>query len=352
MADNSARIGYLDELKGVAVFLVVLGHLVTARQEYHWIYNFIYSFHMPLFMFVSGVTTALSFRRRISFGQTASRRAGVLTAGRYLGQRFINIMIPYLCWGIFLPLVSALVYGGKVDWGEEFQNMFVDNRLYWFLPTLYGLIVSYMLYALLEELIFGKTGGALATWKNGLLVQAAVWCIVAVVFLTLYLVTGYQLFRDMIGYMIPFSLAALYVENAWVGELFCAKSMLPVCAVLYAALLPRFDFDQASVLTSLLRMMLGMCMTVLLLYLFSHAGLPVFVRKILAFWGRYTLLIYILQGVMIRWCGNLENMVAGKGALLGLYCLISAAVCSLCGVMAKVVQSVPVVRTLFLGRSK
>ncbi|ROT03695.1 hypothetical protein ED388_12660 [Muribaculaceae bacterium Isolate-007 (NCI)] len=47
--------GYIDCLKGFAIFLVVLGHVV---QNYNlmdsWIFRIIYSFHMPLFMFMSG----------------------------------------------------------------------------------------------------------------------------------------------------------------------------------------------------------------------------------------------------------------------------------------------------------
>lgn len=49
------RLGYIDCLKGFAIFLVVLGHVV---QNYNlmdsWIFRIIYSFHMPLFMFMSG----------------------------------------------------------------------------------------------------------------------------------------------------------------------------------------------------------------------------------------------------------------------------------------------------------
>ena len=56
------RIAYIDILKGVAAFLVVLGHIVTYDADFHRLYNVIYSFHMPLFMFLSGCTAELSYR--------------------------------------------------------------------------------------------------------------------------------------------------------------------------------------------------------------------------------------------------------------------------------------------------
>jgi acyltransferase len=46
---TSARIDYLDLLKGVGIFLVVWGHTMTPRSVW------IYSFHMPLFFFLSGI---------------------------------------------------------------------------------------------------------------------------------------------------------------------------------------------------------------------------------------------------------------------------------------------------------
>lgn len=46
----------LDFMKGFAIFLVVLGHVLqyTSGVEHHPFRDFIYSIHMPLFFFVSG----------------------------------------------------------------------------------------------------------------------------------------------------------------------------------------------------------------------------------------------------------------------------------------------------------
>lgn len=47
----------LDILKGFAIILVVLGHSVQyllGNNNENWLFSFIYSFHMPLFMFISG----------------------------------------------------------------------------------------------------------------------------------------------------------------------------------------------------------------------------------------------------------------------------------------------------------
>lgn len=45
----------LDNFKGILIFLVVLGHIVGVSKEgVENIVNYIYSFHMPAFVFISG----------------------------------------------------------------------------------------------------------------------------------------------------------------------------------------------------------------------------------------------------------------------------------------------------------
>lgn len=70
---SSDRIAYIDNLKGMLILLVVIGHFyenVTNIDASHTalvIYNFIYAFHMPLFLFCSGLFAARSFRNGRGF---------------------------------------------------------------------------------------------------------------------------------------------------------------------------------------------------------------------------------------------------------------------------------------------
>lgn len=50
------RLDYLDIAKGIAIFLVVMGHAVLAFDTPYWRLA-IYAFHMPLFFLVSGMVT-------------------------------------------------------------------------------------------------------------------------------------------------------------------------------------------------------------------------------------------------------------------------------------------------------
>jgi fucose 4-O-acetylase-like acetyltransferase len=54
---SKTRIEYFDAIKAFAIFLVVYGHTLQyldKLQTGKCLHDFIYSFHMPLFMVVSG----------------------------------------------------------------------------------------------------------------------------------------------------------------------------------------------------------------------------------------------------------------------------------------------------------
>lgn len=68
--NQQTRYLYLDIVKGVAIFLMLWGHCIQycALNDFDFfenpVFNFIYSFHMPLFMLVSGYLFAFSCKKR------------------------------------------------------------------------------------------------------------------------------------------------------------------------------------------------------------------------------------------------------------------------------------------------
>ena len=114
------RIDCLDVAKGIAMFLVVMGHAALAYDTPYWRVA-IYSFHMPLFFLVSGVVVG-----RAKDGWGAFVKKNVLT-----------LLVPYLIWAlIYLPFkfesLPWVVYG---SW--EGLNKIGTNVALWFLPALF-----------------------------------------------------------------------------------------------------------------------------------------------------------------------------------------------------------------------
>jgi fucose 4-O-acetylase-like acetyltransferase len=83
---TNKRNHHIDALKGVAIILVVLGHSVQvndANFDNNLLFRIIYSFHMPMFMFLSGY---------ILLAQLGHSFLG------YLKKNAIRLLVPFLVW--------------------------------------------------------------------------------------------------------------------------------------------------------------------------------------------------------------------------------------------------------------
>jgi fucose 4-O-acetylase-like acetyltransferase len=87
------RIAYIDLIKVFAIFFVILGHsIIWTGFPKQWVY----SFHMPVFFALYGMT--YNFERHVS--------NGFLTLF-FFKNKFIRLMIPVIIWAIGYSIVSS-----------------------------------------------------------------------------------------------------------------------------------------------------------------------------------------------------------------------------------------------------
>ncbi len=115
--ENSARLQKWDILKFILIFLVVLGHIAdfnTRNNEYmRTLYLAIYTFHMPLFIFVSGL-----FAKKTVNEKRKDKIFGYLVL--YFVLKFINFLY---FW------ISA---------GKTSFSVFTETGLPWFMLALFA----------------------------------------------------------------------------------------------------------------------------------------------------------------------------------------------------------------------
>ena len=139
---KAKREAWLDGLKGFAILLVILGHVLsgyldanTFPDAYYSLYglrSWIYSFHMPLFFLLSGFTFTLAYYQ----GGTLQRR-------RYFRQvwnlLWIYVLFALLLWGV-KQAVPELV--NETYTIEDLKGMFLTPLgNFWYL---YVLLVLYL----------------------------------------------------------------------------------------------------------------------------------------------------------------------------------------------------------------
>lgn len=123
----TARNTLLDCLRGFAILLVVIGHSIQTvysnNYDQHPLFRMIYSFHMPLFMFISGFVAYGTFNG----------------SPHKLLKRFKTLVIPFITWATFFVLFNSAIYQQKPDFIVQFKNLFYspDNGGLWFLWVLF-----------------------------------------------------------------------------------------------------------------------------------------------------------------------------------------------------------------------
>ncbi|EPK2302026.1 acyltransferase family protein, partial [Klebsiella pneumoniae] len=95
---------WVDYAKAFGIILVVFGHvnrglfnsgIFTSTEIYHSLDNVIYSFHMPLFFFLSG----------LFFIESISGKSKI----RFISGKFKTIFYPYAVWSILQGCIEVFL---------------------------------------------------------------------------------------------------------------------------------------------------------------------------------------------------------------------------------------------------
>lgn len=175
------QIGYINCVKGYGIWLVVLGHLLDPGML---LKTFIYSFHMPLFFSV--------------YGMTYSRPENFKALLRRLFKRFLSYGVTYIIWALIYCSFSfknlALVLFGS----NESLTAAQSSGVLWFLPC------YFIAAAVFEAVMF-----LLSDRKHGIAAAGVVFAAAAVI--------GFVLGRHtLVSYRWPWG-----ADIALAASLFC-----------------------------------------------------------------------------------------------------------------------------------
>ena len=124
------RIGYIDIAKGIGILVIVLAHNDLAG--YHpTLHKFIYSFHIPLFFFLSG----MFFRPERAFSETVKRRFNTL-----MKPYFFTLFMIYLGEAAFSNMTFPVI-AGRVAKSLYATGHYIDWVQLWFIPHLFAVAV-------------------------------------------------------------------------------------------------------------------------------------------------------------------------------------------------------------------
>ncbi len=140
-----ARNQLVDCAKAYSCLLVVFGHVLLGIENMGGVSqprfaslmkDFIWTFHVPLFMFLSGFVYRLTGEWR-----------GKGTRGRFIIHKAINLGVPYLVFSAVYILVNSMIPGTNTSYsaGDILHLWTTPVAQFWFLRTLFFLFAMYAL---------------------------------------------------------------------------------------------------------------------------------------------------------------------------------------------------------------
>lgn len=130
----------IDSIKGFAILLVVWGHSIQFIKKdglsffENGMFIIIYSFHMPLFMMISGYLFYYSLYR--------------LSTHTIITKRFLQLIIPSIAWFI----LESLIIGRNINFSNiKYGAVFP----FWFLSALFAISVTYAICHMLNNKFAG-----------------------------------------------------------------------------------------------------------------------------------------------------------------------------------------------------
>ena len=312
----------MDNLKGFLIICVVLGHAIQfSNQDFDNVlmFRFIYSFHMPLFMWVSGY---VNYRENVKFN--------------VLKRRAVQLVLPFVAWVTFHSVVIMDLH----CWVDVFYNPTISVWFIWdlFLIICFTTSINYWC----EK---NRRSSLLVTFITFVVLQIVIKaCHTEVLGISHALDMG--LFYIVGYYMKKYDVFNKYVSVKFGGAIFVL--FLIGCSFWQRKSPPTFYPEGGKVVTLSYKMLIA---------LLACVSIPVLFKKylnknikILTYLGQQTLGIYVIHMAFIFYVIKYSGECLGVGNVK--YLFITIVTLIIAQIINVVLQKNKWTRLIFVGKSK
>lgn len=278
------RLTYIDALRGFAIIMVVIGHLYT-RNGYgdSILTTVIYSFHMPLFFFISGFVARYSYRPLTSLKIT----------WKYVWGKTYKILLPYFVWCI---CVRPFCFNNPI---KVLHNISTNGIMslflyeYWFLPCLFSLSMLFIIF-----MHFFKQPTKLNLFVSFTILAA----LIAMCTIAFYMFPNVILFKHIISYFLPYFFGVMYASYYNRFVILSSNLILRFMCILLFVILNGvyFEYHGQGLVAQVSRLLCGFSAIILLINLFRQYELNTFCGSQLQLIGKNTLGIYLIHFVFVN----------------------------------------------------
>lgn len=326
------RIEYIDALRGFAILLVVLGHLLQ-RNGYNnsGLYNTIYSFHMPLFFCISGFVTEYSCK--------LTNSSKIKDYLNYIKRKFNVIMIPYLFWSLVVdPLFFTSSFSIE-NYKLIITETLIDNVSYWFLPCLFFLLLLYVIWKYISTKINSKN----------VFLDLSVFVFCSSLYLVMFFLSNYDFFRSALSYVAYFAIGVIASKyNVVYNILKDNSTVFAFSVILFSLIVGYFSNSNSTLSNKIIRLSTGILSLPIWFHIFSDSLINQTLKRHLSFIGKYTLIIYVLHNNFTF----LFSSTIDIGIIIHIFVfgIISVFICIICIFIGKIIEKNTILSFVMLGK--
>lgn len=237
------RLDYLDIAKALCIVLVVVGHYNPSVCPDWWlaVRAVIYSFHMPLFMFISGLLFAYTWKKT--------------SYPEFIKKKFFRLMVPYLCTSVLIIGIKLLMQNVLHVTNEaapaDLLRMFWQPSAAVHLWFIWALMIIFLVVPIFDSKIYRLilAAAALLLWllplnppaifsldrvcgmavffmagvlfcDYGGLKKWPLWLEILIIALFVFLETRLAIGRAVAGRLLPFfGIGAVLVVSKWISRI-------------------------------------------------------------------------------------------------------------------------------------
>jgi len=263
---------WVDHARGIGIFLVVFGHvfiglmnasIIQTSGGNEFVCGWIYSFHMPLFFFLSGMFVLRSARKPLTL---------------FLNNKLRTIVYPYFVWSIIqssiqVPLSS---YTNKaMDFSEIISIVYKPVMQFWFL---YVLFVMFVIFIMLHRLGTGAKG----------FFYVSVCCLILPSLISLgSWGVPYQVCRYMIYFGLGAAASSRILTRPWPANR-SVQGLVSFFCFAGLGMIVKLDWTEYG-FGALIAATMGICGVVYLARVLERVESAAFLKR----WGRYSLEIFV-----------------------------------------------------------
>lgn len=324
----------IDVAKGICIILVVIGHLLQfdcSGLAKNTLFNYIYAFHMSVFMMLSGYVA--------SYGNYD------VTFTKLILRRFRQLMVPFLVWMVLTIVYWHTSLVGAITLAMSFLKR--PDVGAWFLLSLFFIYLYFLLAKKIAKML---------PVRNAMVSELITLVGMLVLMLAIRACLKKSIFSDLCSwfYYLPDKYYVMFTFGYMVAKY--KKSviqnpfLLILSVVIFALSIGRFHFSQSS---ALLQLTVSIPASILMINLSSSIGLTFNgnVNWLMTF-GKYSIVIYLVHLFFVHslYGGAEFTAKLNTFCLAGLCLIFAIPICFLCVWIGKTMGAYPLLNELLFGK--